>query len=213
MKTVDSIKTVYREKNISFYLSIAGSLFMGTVHLISTVKQFSWLTFNYCLFSYILVLIKVLLVYLDRSNNKRRLYLAGALALCVLVVPMTVAMVKTIIEKDALVYFFYWMIYLYATYGTVKFVLAVRSRHKAHKSGDACGGVLSWISLVTAAYTIQMMEFALIATFDKDRSDSMTMMQFFTHGAVIIFTVFVIVYLLVKATTNPVKRMPQNKCF
>lgn len=207
MKTVESIKTVYREKNISFYVSIAGPLFMGTVHLISTVKQFSWLTFNYCLFSYILVLIKVLLAYLDRSNNKRRLYLAGALSLCVLAVPMTVAMVKTIMEKDAPVYFFYWMIYLYATYGTVKFILAVRSRHRARKSGDVYGGVLSWISLVTAAYTIQMMEFALIATFDKDRSDSMTTMQFFTHGAVIIFTLFVIVYLLMKfAKGNNIKR-------
>ena len=198
MKTNGRLKTIYREKNISFYVSIAGPLFMGTVHLISTVKQFSWLTFSYCLFSYFIVLIKVLLTYLDRDDNKRRLYLAGAMSLCVLAVPMTVAMVKTIMEKDAPVYFFYWMIYLYATYGTVKFVLAVRSRHKARKSGDVCGGVLSWISLVTAAYTIQMMEFALIATFDKNRSDVMTMMQFFTHCAIIIFTLFVIAHLLVK---------------
>lgn len=197
MKTVESIKAIYREKNISFYTSIAGPLFMGTVHLISTLMQFSWLTFNYCLFSYLLMLIKVLLAYLDRNDNKHRLYLAGALSLCVLAVPMTIAMVKTIMEKDAPVYFFYWMIYLYATYGTVKFVLAVRSRHKARKSGDVCGGILSWISLVAAAYTIQMMEFALIATFDKERSDAMTMMQFFTHGAVIIFTSFVIVYLFI----------------
>ena len=198
MKTVESIKAIYREKNISFYTSIAGPLFMGTVHLISTVKQFSWLTFSYCLFSYFIVLIKVLLTYLDRDDNKLRLYLAGALSLCVLAVPMTVAMVKTIMEKDAPVYFFYWMIYLYATYSTVKFVLAVRSRHKARKSGNVCQGVLSWLSLVTAAYTIQMMEFALIATFDKERSYSMLLMQYFTHGAVIIFTLFVIVYLLVK---------------
>lgn len=198
MKTVESIKAIYREKNISFYASIAGPLIMGTVHLISTLKQFSWLTFNYCLFSYLLVFIKVLLSFLDRGDNKKRLYLAGALSLCVLAVPMTVAMVKTIMEKDAPVYFFYWMIYLYATYGTIKFILAVRSRHTARKNGNVCQGVLSWISLVTAAYTIQMMEFALIATFDKDRSNAMTMMQFFTHGAVIIFTLFVIVYLLVK---------------
>ena len=43
-----------------------------------------------------------------------------------------------------------------------------------------------------------MMEFALIATFDRGRSGAMTMLQFFTHGAVIIFTVFVIVYLLLR---------------
>ena len=45
-----------------------------------------------------------------------------------------------------------------------------------------------------------MVEFALIATFDKDRSNAMTMIQFFTHGAIIIFTLFVIVFLLVKFT-------------
>lgn len=198
MKTVERMKTIYREKNISFYASIAGPLAMGTVHLVSTLKQFSWLTFNYCLFSYLLMLIKVFLAYLDRGDNKRNLHLAGALSLCVLAVPMTVAMVKTIMEKDAPAYFFYWMIYLYATYGTVKFILAVRSRHKARKGGDICRSVLSWISLVTAAYTIQMMEFALIGTFDKERSGAMITMQFFTHGAIIIFTVFVIVFLLVK---------------
>ncbi len=198
MKTVDRVQTLYRERNVSFYASIAGPLLMGTVHLAATLKQFSWLTCNYCLFSYLLVLIRVLLAYLDRQEKKRRLYLIGALSLAVLAVPMTVAMVKTITEKDAPVYFFYWMIYLYATYGTVKFILAVRSRHRARKSGSAFQDVLSRLSLVTAAYTIQMMEFALIATFDKDHSEAMIMMQFFTHGAIIILTLFEIVLLILK---------------
>ena len=103
---------VYREKNVSFFVSIAGPLFMGTVHLISAIKQFSWLTFSYCLFSYLLMLIKVLLAYLDSGDNKRRLYLSGPLSLCVLAVPMTASMVKTIMEREAPVYFFLWMIYL-----------------------------------------------------------------------------------------------------
>ena len=200
MKTVENIKTIYREKNISLYAGIAGPLFMGTVHLISTAKQFSWLTISYCLFSYLIVLFKVLLTYLDRNDNKRRLYLIGVLSLCILAIPMAVSMVKTILEKDAPIYFFYWMIYLYATYGTVKSILAVRHRHRARKRRDVCESVLSWFSLVTAAYTIQMMEFTLIATFDKERSVAMTMMQLFTHGAIIVFTVFVIVLLLVQFT-------------
>lgn len=195
MKTIDRIKATYRERHIDFYASIAGPLAMGTVHLVATVMRFSWLTFNYCLFSYLLVLIKVLLTYMDRSTQKRRLFLAGAVSLAILMIPMTVAMVKTIMEKDAPVYVFYWMIYLYATYGTVKFVMAIIARHKARKNGDVCEGVLSWISLVSAVYTIQMMEFALIATFDTDKSDSMVIMQFLTHGAILFFTVFIIIYL------------------
>ena len=197
--TANSIIRFCNANHIGMYVSLAGPLFMGTVHLVSTLEQFSWLTKSYCLFCYLLVLIRVLMTCLDRGENKGRLYFAGALSLCVLIVPMTVAMVKTITEREAPVYVFYWMIYLYATYGTVKFVLAVRARHMARKSGDVCRGVLSWISLVAAAYTIQMMEFALIATFDKGRSDSMIRMQFFTHGTIILFTVFVITYFIVCA--------------
>ena len=90
------------------------------------------------------------------------------------------------------------MIYIYATYGTVKFIMAIRARHRTGKSGDVFAGVMSWISLVAAAYTIQMMEFALIATFDTGGSRSMFIMQFLTHGAILIFTVFVIIYMFVR---------------
>lgn len=143
-----------------------------------------------------LELIRLLLTYMDTKLVKRRLFLVGAVSLAVLVIPMTVAMVKTIREKDAPVYFFFWMIYLYATYGTVKFIMAIRTRHKARKNGDVCNGVLSWITLVSALYTMQMMEFALIATFDTSRSRSMMIMQYLTHGAILIFTLFIIVHLI-----------------
>ncbi|MBR1867070.1 MAG: hypothetical protein IJ800_00610 [Clostridia bacterium] len=72
------------------------------------------MTFSYCLFSYFPVPIKVLLAYLDRDYDKRRLYLIGALSLCILAVPITASTGKTIIEKEAPVYFSYRMIYLYA---------------------------------------------------------------------------------------------------
>ncbi len=196
MKTINRIKTFYHEKNIKYYASVTGTFAMGTLHLAAAVMHFSWLTFNYCLFSYLLVLIRLLLTYMDTKLVKRRLFLVGAVSLAVLVIPMTVAMVKTIREKDAPVYFFFWMIYLYATYGTVKFIMAIRTRHKARKNGDVCNGVLSWITLVSALYTMQMMEFALIATFDTSRSRSMMIMQYLTHGAILIFTLFIIVHLI-----------------
>ena len=197
MKTIDRIQKYYRDKHIDFYASIAGPLIMGTVHLVATIKQFSWLTFNYCLFFYIYMAIKIFMSHLDKTGKKNNLFLVGAISLVVLIIPMTVAMVGTILERDAPVYIFYWMIYLYATYGTVKFIMAIRARHRARKSGDVFAGVMSWISLVTAAYTIQMMEFALIATFDTGGSHSMFVMQFLTHGAILIFTFFVIVHMFV----------------
>ncbi|MBR0303357.1 MAG: hypothetical protein IJQ80_05865 [Clostridia bacterium] len=138
------------------------------------------------------------MTWFEKSERKSRIYLAGALSLAVLLIPMTVSMVKTILEKDAPVYIFYWMIYLYAAYGTVKFILAVRSRHKARKSRDAYGGVISWLSLVSAAYTLQMMESALISTFDTKSHFSMILLQFFSQGAILIFCCSVIVHLYIK---------------
>lgn len=197
-KTAKKIKNIYDEKNISLYTSLIGSVVMGTVHLVTLRAHFSALTLSCCLFFYLLALIRLGAVCLDRGKNKRILYLAGATSLCVLIIPMTEAIVRTIAERHAPKYIFSWMIYVYAVYGTLKFVFAVRSRHAARKSGDVCRGVLSWVSLVAAAYTLQMMEFALIETFDADHSDAMVYMQYFTHGAIIAFTVFVIVYLILR---------------
>ena len=197
-QTLRAYRDLYYEKHIDLYASVTGALLMGVFHLITTLLHFSWLTLNYSLYSFVLMFVRILLFYLDKSQNKKKLYLAGSLSLCVLLVPMTVSMVKTILEKDAPVYFFFWTIYLYATYGTVKFIMAVKTRHKARKSGDVLSDVKSMLSLVTACYTIQMMEFALIATFDSAKSNSMQVMQFMTHGAVIIFTVIVIFLLFAK---------------
>ena len=194
----DRIIELYRDHHIDFYAVTAGPFIMGTIHLVTTILHFSWLILNYCLFCYIFLLIRALLTYLDKAHRKDKLTLAGAVSLIVLMIPMTVAMVKTIREKDAPAYVFFWMIYLYATYGTVKFILAIRGRRRARISGDAFAGVMSWMSLVSAAYTLQMMEFALIATFDTGMSHSMLLMQYFTHGAILIFTIFVIVHLLSK---------------
>ena len=194
----DRIIGLYRSNHIDFYAAIAGPFIMGTAHLVTTILHFSWLTLNYCLFCYVFLLIRVLLTYLDKTHREDKLTLAGAISLIVLMIPMTVAMVKTIREKDAPAYVFYWMIYLYATYGTMKFILSIRGRHRARISGDILPGVTSWLSLVSAAYTLQMMEFALIATFDTNESHSMLLMQYFTHGAILIFTVFVIVHLFSK---------------
>ena len=196
-KSLNRIRKYYYDKHIDFYASIAGSLIMGTANLITTIKQFSWLTFNYCLFFYLLTAIKILMTCLNKSEKKYNLFFIGGVSLIILLVPMTVAMVETIIERDAPIYIFEWMIYLHATYGTVKFIMSIRARYKARISGDILTSSMSWISLISATYTIQMMEFALIATFDTDKSRSMFIMQFLTHGAILIFTVFVIVYMFV----------------
>ena len=78
---------------------------MGSLHLIASVIDFSWLTFNYCLFCYVLVAIFAVLNRLDQGESKPRLYIVGAVCLMALAIPMTVAMVKTILERGTPVYF------------------------------------------------------------------------------------------------------------
>lgn len=202
---------VRHKKSIDLAASVAGPLIMGTAHLAATVSRFSWLTFNYCLFSYVLVAVRLILTAVSERRGERRTYLAGALSLFALSIPMTVAMVKTILEKGAPVYLFFWFIYAYAAFGTVKLVLAIRERYRAHRSGGALREVTSQISLVAAFYTLQMMEFALIATFDTDVSYSMLLMQYFTHGAIVLFTGCVIVRLMVKWAKGGKKRQARKK--
>ena len=198
MQLYHRVKPYIQDERIRNLAGFIGPIAMGTVNMIVTILHFSWLTFNYGLFSYVIAACKALLQRLDRRGARRGLYLAGAASFLVLLIPMTVAMVKTILEKGAPQYPFYWMIYLYALYGTVKFALAVRGRHIARVRGSICQGVIAWLQLICAAYTVQMMEFALIATFDTGENNSMYIMQFLTHGAIILFTVGVIVHLTIK---------------
>lgn len=205
MKTIDKIKSLYQNESVKFILSIIGSFFMGTLHLIASVIDFSWLTFNYCLFCYVLVAIFAILNRLDQGESKPRLYIVGAVCLMALAIPMTVAMVKTILERETPVYRFDWLIYGYAAYGTIKFVLAIRSLHILRKNKIIYPIVTSWISLIDAAFTIQMMEFALISTFETERSYAMVVMQYLTHGAIIIFTIFVTIHFIIefkRSSTN-----------
>ncbi len=62
--------------------------------------------------------------------------------------------------------------------------------------------VLSFLSLIGALYTIQMMEFSLIKTFSESGNDgSMYLMQLFTQSAIFLFSLFVIGLFIYKAIT------------
>ena len=192
------LRALWADERIKALTGLAGPIVMGTINMAATCLRFSWLTFNYGLFSYAVALCRWLLTRLDRRGAGKALYGAGALSFAGLLIPMTVAMVRTILERSAPNYPFFWMIYLYAAYGTAKFVMAVRARRVARTRGSVFEGLMSWLSLICAAYTVQMMEFCLIATFDEGGSQSMVVMQYLTHGAILIFTVGVIAHLAIK---------------
>ncbi len=100
-------------------------------------------------------------------------------------------MVLTIIEKDKPQYLFYWMIYAYAFYGTIKIVTAIKSVFKKNKSERE--RVLSIFSMISALFTIELIEFALISTFGN--GDNLFIIKFLYQGFVVIIITIYIIFL------------------
>jgi len=114
-----------------------------------------------------------------------------------IIAPMIASFIMTIMYKDAPHYIFEWLIYAYATYGTIKMVFAIKSLVKKEKSNREY--VNSYFGLIGALYTIQMMEFKLIIFASNGEVDySMYLMQLFTQGAIFIFSIVVIILFVKK---------------
>ena len=199
-KAINRIKDFYNKGEISFYISLLGPLVMGTIHLVFVIIKFDWILVNYCIFSYLMLLFKVWQWAIEKYHIKPNHYLAGAISMFIVLTPMIVAFVLTILYKDAPHYFIDWFIYAYALYGTLKMIFAIKSLVKKDKTDRQY--VLSFIGLIGALYTIQMMEFSLIKTFSESENDgSMYLMQLFTQGAIFLFSLFVIGLFIYKVIT------------
>ena len=195
-KSLTSFIDFYKKAGIGLYVSILGSLIMGTFHLIFVIIKFDWILVNYCIFSYLMMLFKVWQWAIDKYHLKPNSYIAGTISMILVLAPMMAAFILTILYKDAPHYLFDWFIYAYALYGTLKMVFAIRGIVKKDKTDKQF--VLSFLSLVGALYTLQMMEFNLIMTFDEGTDNAMYLMQLFTQGAIFLFAIFVIVLFIYK---------------
>lgn len=199
-KMVRKILDFYHTGDTALYVSLFASFIMGTFHLIFIILKFDWILFNYCLFFYLMCLAKVWQCVIKKYQMKMSHYLAGIISLCFILFPMMAAFVLTILYKDAPHYLIDWFIYAYALYGTLKIFFAIKSLVKKDKTDRQF--VLSFLGLIGALYTIQMMEFSLIKAFSESGNDgSMYLMQLFTQGNIFLFSLFVIGLFIYKAIT------------
>ena len=76
----------------------------------------------------------------------------------IVLAPMMAAFILTILYKDTPHYFVDWFIYAYALYGMLKMIFAIKSLVKKDKTDKQY--VLSFLGLIGALYTIQMMDLA-----------------------------------------------------
>jgi len=187
----------YHSGNVAFYFSLLGPLAMGTIHLAFVIIRFDWILVNYCIFSYLMAFFKTWQWAIEKYRLKPNNYVAGIISTAVVLTPMMAAFVLTILFKDAPHYFLDWLIYAYAAYGTAKMVFAVKGLIKKDKTDRQY--VLSYLGLIGALYTIQMMEFNLIMTFGTANDTAMYLMQLFTQGAIFLFSLFVIGLFIHKA--------------
>ena len=197
---INKLKKFYNYGDNKLYFSLFGPLLMGTIHLVVIFISYDWIILNYCIFYYLIAIFKVWQWAIEKYHIKPNHYLAGVISLSIVLAPMMAAFVLTILFKDAPHYFIDWFIYAYALYGTVKMIFAIKSLAKKDKTDRQF--VLSFLGLIGALYTIQMMEFSLIKTFSESGNDgSMYLMQLFTQGAIFLFSLFVIGLFIYKVIT------------
>lgn len=189
-KIINKLIAIYRYGDVAFYISLLGPLIMGTIHLIFVILRFDWIVLNYCIFSYLMMLFKVWQWAIEKYHIKPNHYVAGIISILIVLAPMMASFILTIMYKDAPHYLFEWLVYAYALYGTIKMVFAVKGLIKKNKTDRQY--VLSYLSLIGALYTIQMMEFRLIMfTSNGVVDESMNMMQLFTQGFIFVFSLFI----------------------
>ena len=197
-KIIKKIIDFYHSGDIAFYVSLIGPLTMGTIHLVASIIHFDWIVVNYCIFSYLMLLFRVWQWTIEQYHLKPNHFVAGIISMLIVLAPMMAALVLTILYKDSPHYFIDWFIYAYALYGTLKMIFAIKNLVKKDKTDRQY--VLSFFGLISALYTIQMMEFSLIKTFSESENDgSMYLMQLFTQGAIFLFSLFVIGLFIYKA--------------
>ena len=196
-RIISKIIEFYNKGDNKFYFSLFGPITMGTIHLIASIIHFDWIVVNYCMFSYSIALFKLWQWLIEKYNIKPNNLMAGIISVFIIIIPMMVSFVMTILYREAPHYIFDWIIYAYAFYGTIKMVFAIKSIIKKDKSDKEY--VLSFIGMISALYTIQMMEFSLVTTFgDGGPDSSMFLMQLFTQGAIFIFSIVVIILFVKK---------------
>lgn len=188
---VNSIKEIWKKYELGFYCSLAGSLIMGTIHLVSTIISFSWLSFNYMLFCYLIMLARVFIWYLHHKN-KNAFYLSGAIWLILILIPLGVSLFKTITDKEVTIFIFDWIIYGYAFYAFFKLILGFINLSKKEKRQKAELNVLSWMSLISALFTMFMLEFTMLRTYIEGDIGSMWILEFAFQIVTLSITLFAV---------------------
>ncbi len=177
-----------KQYDLNFIFTTVGLLVLGVIHMVGCIMSFSWLSMNYMLFCYVFIVIMFLVKYVLKKFKQSTEYLLLAIMYVVLLIPLIVSLGETIRFKEPPNLIFDWMIYGYALFAFLKMGFAIKDLIK-HKNTEK--ETFGWLGIVYAAFTMYMLENALIATFDTG-SDDMTHMEIASLIAIVVLNLYLI---------------------
>lgn len=182
------------KNTLTHLVSILSPFFMGLFYVISTIIEFSWISLNYSMVMILISIIKCLILFYPFSNTKNA-YLIGATGLLILTCPLCVSMIKTIFEREKPNFIFEWITYAYALYATIKMIFSIK-KIISNKNGPHVLIVDSLVSIISACYTIQMLEFILISSFGE--GDNMLTLQLISQATILCLNLFFVMLMIKK---------------
>ena len=188
IKKVNDFKIIYQEKQLGYWLSLFGSLLMEFISLLNTLISYSIITLFYAIFAFSIFFIKMVIRFLEKKDKEKLVLLFSSISMFILSIPLVMSMILTILFKEKTVYLFFWMIYAYATYGTIKMTTTIIGLKRSYKMNNPFIKANSYFSFIGALYTIQMMQFALISNFGED--EDLHVLQMMTQGIIFLICIY-----------------------
>lgn len=195
---IKRIKYFFNKYELSFYLSMIGFFIMGTIHMVLTILQFSWLSLNYTLFCYLMLLSRLIIRLLNKKKKTKNIFVISAALLASIIIPLSLTMVITIFNKATPVYLIEYFIYAYALYAFIKITFAIKNLIKYKNENDE-ERILGWFSLIGALFTLFMLEFSMIRIFGGTDASSLRILELFFQGIIIALVLALIIYFVIKS--------------
>ncbi|MGM9857917.1 MAG: hypothetical protein ACI311_01530 [Bacilli bacterium] len=195
----NKIKKIWQMYDLSSYFSIVASFAVTCLHFIKILIEFDKIILSYCIFSFLVCIFKIIQLLIEKNLLKLNPYITASFFILILLGPMTACFTWTILIKE---YVFDYFAYVYGAYGITKLIIAIRTRVKLE---NKCGrkDIVSFLNLIVSFYTIMMMEYRIIMfstsgiMIKSSRAILLT-----TQGAILIFTIFVMISFYKKRKVN-----------
>lgn len=188
----------FRELNdkfdITYFASVLALLFMGTIHLVIAIKDKSNYALSYAIFYYIMTFARLLIWCSFKLRRIKYVYLTTALVLLISLVPLVETIMLKIDNNETMYLIYDWFIYVYALYAFIKISFAIYNLIRRNTESRK---MLAFISIISAVFTMFMLEFTLIRMFGELNKTEYIIEMIFILG-ILLLVIFEVIFFLIK---------------